>query len=201
MLLAFPVFGGVSRARDPRPKRKTVRLPSQPGGATVHYLHGDKGIGTWLPTGPLLAAGRAPPVRVLDRAVKARCRGGQAFCNSLMSDVNLMRIRAVIALLLLLAAGLPGCATTRDPGLRVLDAVVIGREFEPAGRIVRDPRAFMSLREEAGSWYLMFEARDGEAMVHYRLSVTQQQYQRFEEGSYVQITMVGYELREVRRRI
>ncbi|HSS43977.1 MAG TPA: hypothetical protein VLO07_01455 [Thermoanaerobaculia bacterium] len=113
-----------------------------------------------------------------------------------------MNARAAVALLLILTAGVTGCATTRDSSadLRVLDAVVVGREFEPAGGVAMDPRGMPSWREESGTWYLVFEARDGEATARYRLAVTRQQYMRFSEGADVQITLVGYQLRDVRRR-
>lgn len=114
-----------------------------------------------------------------------------------------MSIRSAVRLLFFLAAGLTGCATVthRDPGQRVLDAVVVGREFEPASGGARiDSGSFGSWNEGTGSWYLVFEARDGEATARYRLSVNQQQYMRFQEGTDVQITLVGYELRFLRRR-
>ncbi len=113
-----------------------------------------------------------------------------------------MRTRAAVALFLILAAGLTSCATTgeRSAGLRMLDAVVVGREFEPVGSVAMDSQGFSNWREQAGSWYLVFEAHDGEATAHYRLAVTQQQYSRFDVGAYVQITLVGYQLRDVRRR-
>ncbi len=113
-----------------------------------------------------------------------------------------MRIRSAVRLLFVLAAGLTGCATAtnRDPGRRVLDAVVVGREFEPASGGARIDSGSFGRYEGTGSWYLVFEARDGEATARYRLSVNQQQYMRFQEGTDVQITLVGYELRFLRRR-
>lgn len=113
-----------------------------------------------------------------------------------------MRIRSAVRLLFFLAAGLTGCATgtDRDPGQRVLDAVVVGREFEPAGGARIDSWSSSSWDEGIGSWYLVFEAHDGEATARYRLSVNQQQYMLFQEGTDVQLTLVGYELRALRRR-
>ncbi len=112
-----------------------------------------------------------------------------------------MRIRSAVRLLFFLAAGLTGCVTARDrdPGQRVLDAVVVGREFEPFRGARTDPWSRGGPSEEAGYWYLVFETRDGEATARYRLPVNQQQYMRFQEGADVQITLLGYELRNIRR--
>ncbi len=113
-----------------------------------------------------------------------------------------MRVRSAVRLLFFLAAGLTGCVTARDnnPGQRVLDAVVVGREFEAASGAQTGPWGFDKLHQETGNWYLVFEGRDGEATARYRLSVSQQQYMFFQEGADVQITLVGYELRALRRR-
>jgi len=117
-------------------------------------------------------------------------------------NINAMRVHRAIALLLILAGGLTGCASTTDrlPGQRTLDAVVIAREHEPAAGAPLDAWGFGKRSEPTGSWYLVFEARDGDATAHYRLPVTQQQYMLFQEGSDVQITLVGYDLRGLRRR-
>ncbi|MGH9365045.1 MAG: hypothetical protein ACRD1B_07255, partial [Thermoanaerobaculia bacterium] len=101
-----------------------------------------------------------------------------------------MKGRIGVVALLLLALGLAGCASSisSNPagGFRVLEAVVIERDFEPPGR------------DASGSWYLVFEARDGEATAHYRLPVTQEQYFRFREGASVQLTLVDYTLHKIR---
>jgi len=131
---------------------------------------------------------------------------GQKLCScrssSRSSKARAMKIRSAVRLLIFLAAGLNGCATVavRDPGQRVLDAVVVEREYEPASGARIDSGSFGSWNERMGSWYLVFEARDGEATVRYRLAVNQQQYMQFQQGTDVQITLVGYELRFLRRR-
>ena len=114
-----------------------------------------------------------------------------------------MRLCTTVGLIVILAAGLAGCATATNPapGERVLDAIVIAREYEPAtGRISSWSVGDRDRSEITGSWYLVFEARDGEATAHYRLPVTQHQYMLFQEGADVQITLVGYDLRALRRR-
>ncbi|MGH9368335.1 MAG: hypothetical protein ACRD3M_11740 [Thermoanaerobaculia bacterium] len=50
----------------------------------------------------------------------------------------------------------------------------------------------------SGSWYLSFEAQDGDKTVHYRFPVTQQQYFRYPEGTRVQIVLADDRLREIR---
>ena len=109
-----------------------------------------------------------------------------------------MKGRAGILLLLLGVLGLAGCATSTEsaPGFRVLQAVVIERGYEPPGRASLDSNG-LGL-DESGNWYLVFEARDGEATAHYRLPVTKQQYFRFREGASVQLTLVNYTLRDIR---
>lgn len=113
-----------------------------------------------------------------------------------------MKIRSAVCIVLSLAAGLTGCLTTRDrePSERVLDAIVVSREFEPFGAALTNPWSAGASYERIGNWYLVFEARDGEATARYRLPVSEQQYMMFQEGTDVQITLVGYELRFLRRR-
>lgn len=103
-----------------------------------------------------------------------------------------MKRRVGIALLLLAALGLPGCASSSDSpnGLRMLRAVVVERGFESPGQ-------GMDL-QESGIWYLVLEALDGEASARFRFFVTQQQYFRFPEGASVELTLVDYTLRDIR---
>ncbi len=108
-----------------------------------------------------------------------------------------MKRRTGVLLLLLAALGLSACAisTGSAASFRVLQAVVIERGYEPSR--LASPESRSSL-DGSGNWYLVFEARDGEATAHYRLPVTQQQYFRFREGASVQITLVDYTLRDIR---
>jgi hypothetical protein len=106
-------------------------------------------------------------------------------------------MRTVLVLLPLLAGA--GCASgkpSNNPsqagkGFRVVEAIVVERIFEPPGS------AGTSLAG-AGSWSLGFEAKDGEATVHYRFPVTRDQYNRYQEGDRVQLVMADDRLREIR---
>ena len=113
-----------------------------------------------------------------------------------------MKTRTAVGLLFILAAALSGCATAAgpDPGQRVLDAVVVAREYEPATGPHTDFWGSGNRYDGTGSWYLVFEARDGDAAARYRLPVTREQYMRFQEGADVRITLVGYDLRALHRR-
>jgi len=113
-----------------------------------------------------------------------------------------MSLHTAVRLLSFLSAGLTGCATSNDhdPGHRVLDAIVVERGFEASGAPRSDGGRFEGSSEDSGNWYLVFETSDGEAQAHYRLHVTRQQYMMFQEGTDVQITLVGYELRALHLR-
>lgn len=92
------------------------------------------------------------------------------------------------------------CATapSRSPskagkGSRVVEAVVVDRRYEPPGQSSGSARA-----RSSGSWFLAFEAKDGEATVHYEFPVSHQQYNRYPEGARVQLVMSDDELRDIR---
>ncbi|HEY1433856.1 MAG TPA: hypothetical protein VGG65_00695 [Thermoanaerobaculia bacterium] len=92
---------------------------------------------------------------------------------------------AAASLLCVVLAGCASSATKKtDPGLgtRVLDCVVVGREKDSPGSNGASYRG-------NGNYYLVFEAREGQATSRYRLEVSHQQYSRFEEGSRVRITL------------
>ncbi len=76
-------------------------------------------------------------------------------------------------------------------GFRRLEAVVVGREFLPPG----SPGTSMS---GSGAWFLEFEAKDGEATAHYRYPVTRDQYNRYPEGTRVELILADDRLREIR---
>jgi hypothetical protein len=107
-----------------------------------------------------------------------------------------MRKRRAIAAALAVAAALAaGCATSRkDPslGVRSLDAIVVERQYDPPG-------SGGASYAGSGNYYLLFEAKEGEATAHYRFRVSRQQYVRFTEGSHVQIVLVDNNLKEIRR--
>ena len=49
-----------------------------------------------------------------------------------------------------------------------------------------------------GSWFLELEAQDGTATAHYRFQVSREQYNRFQEGQRVRLTLSNEELRDIR---
>jgi hypothetical protein len=107
------------------------------------------------------------------------------------------RARAA-AIFLLLAVAMPlfsACASSsKDPflGTKALDAVVVERQYDPPGT---GGAGYGGI----GNHYLLIEAREGDATSHYRFRVTQQQYNRFPEGSHVRIVVVDNNLRDIRR--
>ncbi len=103
-------------------------------------------------------------------------------------------LAAVIAIALAAACASKGAGKAESragKGFRKLEAVVVGREFLPPG----SPGTSMS---GSGAWYLEFEAREGEATAHYRFPVTREQYNRFQEGTRVQLFLSDDRLREIR---
>jgi hypothetical protein len=86
-----------------------------------------------------------------------------------------------------------GTAAKKDPskGFQTLDATVISRDTEAPGsggsRMGGEP-----------TYYLTFEAREGEATSTFRFPVTRAQYQRYVEGSHVQLLMANHDLRDIR---
>lgn len=88
----------------------------------------------------------------------------------------------------------PACATSKDPmlGHRALEATVVERRYDPPGTGGASYRG-------SGNYYLVFEAREGDATARYTYQVTQSQYLRFPEGVNVQIILVDSNLRDIRR--
>jgi hypothetical protein len=87
---------------------------------------------------------------------------------------------------------LASCASSSrkaDPalGTRVLACVVVDREHDSGGNY-----------RGTGNYYLVFEAREGQATSRYRLEVTQRQWQRFHEGDRVKITLNNNILVDIR---
>jgi len=101
---------------------------------------------------------------------------------------------AVLSIALAAACASKGPGKTESHsgrGFRALEAVVVGREFLPPG----SPGTSMS---GSGAWFLEFEAKDGEATAHYRYPVTREQYNRYPEGTRVQLILADDRLREIR---
>ena len=102
-----------------------------------------------------------------------------------------MRNAAAVLMAAVLLA--PACASSKNPsrGFKTLEATVVEREHEAPGT---GGASFAS----SGNYYLIFEARDGEATVRYRFQVTLTQYSRFVEGSRVRLLVADDRLREIR---
>jgi hypothetical protein len=104
--------------------------------------------------------------------------------------------RIVVAALSVLALSVfaSACATSgkgptaHDPGSKTLQAVVTERQFDAGSSGYRT----------SGTYYLSFEAEDGDKTVHYRFPVTQQQYSRYPEGSRVTLIILDEQLRDIR---
>lgn len=108
----------------------------------------------------------------------------------------------VLGVLTVLALALSACASAKPnpasgseagKGFRVLEAVVVDRGYSPPG----SPGTTIA---GAGAYFLEFEAQDGGATAHYRFEVTRIQYQRYVEGTHVQLVMADNQLREIRAR-
>jgi hypothetical protein len=99
------------------------------------------------------------------------------------------RISAAVLVSCLLVAA---CATSKDSalGTRTLECVI-----EEKGQ--EGPSSASGYRG-AGNYYMVFEAREGQATSRYRLEVTRQQWQRFQEGQRVKITLNNNMLVDIR---
>jgi hypothetical protein len=100
------------------------------------------------------------------------------------------KLSAVVLVSCLLMAS---CATSKkDAGLgtRTLECVI-----EEKGR--EGPSSASGYRG-AGNYYMVFEAREGQATSRYRFEVTQQQWQRYQEGQRVKITLNNNILVDIR---
>lgn len=120
------------------------------------------------------------------------------------------RLRFAIASALLLAVVLGGgaCASSKtspadltaapahpkkkkDTGVKVLRGFVVERARDAPGE-------GGSSFQGTGSYYLVFEVRDGEATARYKYPVTQQQWFRYPEGSPVRITLQNNFLQDIK---
>ena len=84
---------------------------------------------------------------------------------------------------------LPACSSSAPKktdtglGVRTLDCIVDSREHD-SGSSTSSYRG-----GGTGDYYMTFVTREGQATSRYRLPVTRQQYQRFQEGDRVRITL------------
>jgi hypothetical protein len=109
--------------------------------------------------------------------------------------VTRTRTTAISVLVATAAALTAACASSsKDPfaGTKALDAIVVDRQYDPPGT---GGAGYGGI----GNYYLLIEAKEGDATSHYRFRVTQQQYNRFSEGSHVRIVVVDNNLRDIRR--
>jgi hypothetical protein len=102
--------------------------------------------------------------------------------------------RAGVLAAVLAAIVAASCATSKDPmlGHKALEATVVERRYDPPGTGGASYRG-------SGNYYLVFEAREGDATARYTFQVTHSQYLRFPEGANVQIILVDSNLRDIRR--
>ena len=103
------------------------------------------------------------------------------------------RLFAAVAFAALLAPGCASSPSAKDPnrGFKTLEATVVERQHDMPGS---GGAGFAG----TGNYYLSFEARDGDAIAHYRFQVTKSQYDRYPEGSHVQLVIANNELRDIR---
>jgi len=99
------------------------------------------------------------------------------------------RLRFAGPALLAAVLVLPACAssgpkkTDTGLGVRTLECVVESREHESGS-------SSSSYRGGGtGDYYMVFVTREGQATARYRLPVSQRQYQRFQDGDRVRITL------------
>lgn len=83
-------------------------------------------------------------------------------------------------------------AAKKDSGIgtRTLEAVIEEKGTE-------NPSTASGYRT-GGNYFMVFEAREGQATSRYRLEVTRQQWQRFQEGQRVKITLNNNILVDIR---
>ena len=100
---------------------------------------------------------------------------------------------ATLAALLLVVscASSTSSGASKGTGSKVLEGVVVDREHEAPGS------AGASF-QGTGNYYLVIEARDGDATSRLRYQVTYPQWFRFPEGSRVRITIRNNFLEDIR---
>ncbi len=81
-------------------------------------------------------------------------------------------------------------ASSRGTGNKVLEGVVVERDHDAPG-------AGGAGFQGTGNYYLVIEAKDGDATAHYRYQVSYRQWFRFPEGSHVRITIRNNFLQDI----
>ena len=104
------------------------------------------------------------------------------------------RLSVMVLISCLLVTACASSATSKDSGLgtRTLECVI-----EEKGQ--ESPSSASGYRSSTGgNYYMVFEAREGHATSRYRLEVTRPQWQRFQEGQHVKITLNNNILVDIR---
>ena len=83
----------------------------------------------------------------------------------------------------------PNSSASKDRGFKSVEATVVNREKEMMGAGGIQGNAV---------YYLEFEAREGEASTHYRFEVNMTQFNRYVEGTHVQLIIGDNRLRDIR---
>lgn len=107
-------------------------------------------------------------------------------------DRKTLSAAVLMASLLLAACASKGGKTDNTVGTRVLDCVIAQKEQDSAGS------SGASGYRGTGNYYFVFETKEGEATAHYRIEVTRVQFQRFQEGDHVRITLNNSLLVDIR---
>lgn len=103
-----------------------------------------------------------------------------------MNRTSRIAVVAALYAVLFCSCASSGGGGKSGAGYRTLEAVVTDR------------------RTETGStgqmtYYMGFEAKDGDATAHLFYEVTRDQYMRFTEGTHVKLSLADNQLREIRR--
>jgi hypothetical protein len=103
-----------------------------------------------------------------------------------MKRTSRVAAAAALAAMLFWSCASSGGGGSSSGGYRTLDAVVTDRRTEagPTGQM---------------TYYLGFEAKDGDATAHLVYEVTRDQYLRNPEGTHVKLSLADNQLREIRR--
>lgn len=107
-------------------------------------------------------------------------------------DKKTLSAAVLIASLLVAACASKGAKSDPTVGTRVLDCVIAQKEQDSAGS------SGASSYRGTGNYYFVFETKEGDATAHYRIEVTRVQFQRYQEGDHVRITMNNSMLVDIR---
>ena len=105
-----------------------------------------------------------------------------------------MRRRILTAAILIGSVIVAACAS-KDPGLgiRTIECTVVEKQQAAPGSSGTS-RAYAT----TGDYYMVFEAKEGDATARYTFEVSRSQWFRFPEGSHVRITLNNNILTDIR---